>query len=574
MRRVTDMFGRLFKRRPDPRELRQRTLSAGVRDRQSLGSILTSVTPQRIVAIFNEADYGYPGRQIELAQDLRERDDHIFSVDQTRRGAVGAIEFIIEPGDDSPNAKRAAEAFEKDWEFLEPRTIYGRMMDAVLEQWHIERLLWDTDGVLDGRPHWRPVAAEAVDARRLVWPYMTTDDPGDITPLIPQIMRAWNPNDTEPIEPGKYLVHSYSAKRGRPGKGAMVRCVAAYWMFKKFALVDLATLLEQWGRPWPLIKYDPSATTEEIRDWLDRLADSMADRVMAVPLGSEAEVKQASASGADTPHINMVKLCNEGISKVLVGSTTIAEAAANAESVSSPTHASVRMDIRNADAWAIASSVRMNVAVPYTLWNFGPDVAPPKIRPNLAPKPDPEARGRVYSQAAVLGLRVKSEQLYSELSLDKPEGVEEVIELQPAGAGVENPFAGLFGGASRSAAGANRKPQAQSARAHRAPPGSVAPGGDSAADDPALIRWGDQAAEAAGRIGDEKFARLAAFLDGLERQGASLQDVQARLSEALDHVASADEAELNHQATMAALLRGRYAVAKEGGEAVAEGTER
>jgi len=559
--KLLDRCGRMFRQTPNVEELRKRTISHTVRDRGSTGSILTDVTPARIVAIFREADNGLLQRQVELAEDMRERDDHVSSVDQTRRQAVASLDYVIEPGDDSRAAKFAAEAFARDWECLEPRAIYDRMMDAIVQQWHVERLLWDTDGQLNGRAHWRPIASEEEDARRLVWSQIYDPDPSDLSAIIPRMMRDWNPNDAEPVEPGKYLVHSYRAKRGRPGRGALVRAIAAYWMFKRFALIDLSTLLEQWGRPWPVIKYDPQATDEQVRGWLTALADSMADRVMAVPLGSEIEVKPASATGADAPHGTMVRLANEAISKVIVGSTTIAEAAQSNESVSSPTHAGVRLDIRNADAWSIASSIYSGVAVPYTLWNFGADVAPPKIRPNLAPKPDPEARGRVFLQAQSLALEVKSEQIYSELALDKPEQVPETIKLERGGGMTDNPLAGLFGGSYQPSSIGGQ--QSNKAAINRAPRGSVAPGGQSAADDPALARWSDQAAAAAGQIGDEKFARIASWIAQLERQGASLHDVQARLDELLGKIASDDEVELNHQLTLAGLLRGRYAVAEE-----------
>jgi len=446
---IRDIFGRLISATPPERRLRRRIVSAGVRDRQDMTGVLSNVTPAKLISIFTEADNGNTRGQVELAQTIRERDDHVACVDQIRRSAVLAVDLQIEPGGNSSEERMAAEAFSEAWESLDHHSIRGRLMEAVLDQWHVEEVLWDTDGRLAGRQHWRPIRVEEVDARKLAWPYTCTSDPGDITGIIPGVMRDWNPTDLIPLEPGKFLWLSHRAKRGRPGKGALVRCLAALWMFKRFSFIDLSQLIEQWGRPWPLLKYDSSRTPEEVQGWLETLADTMADRILAVPIGSEAEVQPAGASGADTPHINLIRLCNEGISKVFVGSTTIAEAAANNDSVSSPTHASVRLDIRNADAIAMAAAIRETLAVPYTLWNFGPDVAPPMIRPNLAIKPDPESRGRVFLQAQSLGLTVQSDQLYSELALDKPADVPETIKLEPAAAAGglgANPLAHFFGG--------------------------------------------------------------------------------------------------------------------------------
>jgi phage gp29-like protein len=441
IRKVLDVFGRPIEATPDRTDLTTRTLIATQQDRLSIGSVLGNVTPANILSVFNEADNGYPGRQIELAEDIRERDDHVTSMDQTRRLAVCGLEWFGEPGDDTPQAKLALDAWKEHWEALEPNTIFERLLGAVLDQWHVERVIWDTDGKLAGRTMWRPVAVEEVDARRLCWPTMPPGsiDGSDISWIVPQLQRSWTASDTEPLSPGKYLWHSYRAKRGRPGRGALIRCIAVYWMFKRFSLTDMATLLEQWGRPWPAVTYGDNATPDQVTAWLNRLVKSMANRVLALPSAAKLEVIDAKAAGADTPHMNMIRACNEAISKVLVGSTTIAEAAANNDSVSSPTHADVREDVRNADALALSASLRANLIVPWTVWNFGPDVAPPRWRPNLQPKPNPTSRAAVYINARDLGLQVYSDQLYSELGLERPEGVEDVLALTPPAA------AGLLG---------------------------------------------------------------------------------------------------------------------------------
>lgn len=431
---ILDQFGREIETQPERLGLSTRDIVTSSQDWASVGSVLGKVTPAAILATFADADNGFPGRQIELAQDIRERDDHVSSMDQTRRLAVMNMDYLTEPGDDSNEAQKAAAAWKEEWEELGPRDIIENMMDAVLDQWSIQRVIWDTNASLAGVRRYRPIAVEEVDARRMCWPQSATSEAGDISVIVPNIMRNWNSSDVEPLTPGKFLWHSYRAKMGRPGKGALIRCIAVYWMFKRFALTDIAALLEQWGRPWPSVKYDSASTSlDEVRKWIDAMVRSMAKRVIAMPKGAELEVHDAAATGADTPHLNMVRVCNEGISKAIIGSTTIAEAAANNDSVSSPTHAQVREDIRNADAYAIAASIRRNLIIPWTLWNYGPNVAPPKYSPNTAPKIDPGSRSKVFLDAGTLSLTVDSDQLYSELKLKKPDGVPDQLKLQPAG---------------------------------------------------------------------------------------------------------------------------------------------
>jgi hypothetical protein len=116
----------------------------------------------------------------------------------------------------------------------------------------------------------------------------------------------------------------------------------------------------------------------------------------------------------------------------------------------------VRQEIRNADAFSICDSVRRCLVAPWTLWNHGADAPVPKMRPNTQSKPDPESRGRVYQVAAALGLSVNSDQLYSELGIEKPEDTPELLKLSALGSQLSAglAFAGATGVSESTAADA------------------------------------------------------------------------------------------------------------------------
>ena len=84
--------------------------------------------------------------------------------------------------------------------------------------------------------------------------------------------------------------------------------------------------------------------------------------------------------------------------------------------------------------------------------------------------------------------------------------------------------------------------------------------------DPAMDRWRDQAATAAGAIGESKFDKIEGILDAAEAGDLTLADVQAHLRMEPGSIASDDEEDLNRQVLMAGLLRGRFAVADAAGK--------
>lgn len=55
------------------------------------------LTPVRLAEIFREADAGEVMRQMELFEEMEEKDPHLFSQLQTRKNAVTGMDFEVIP---------------------------------------------------------------------------------------------------------------------------------------------------------------------------------------------------------------------------------------------------------------------------------------------------------------------------------------------------------------------------------------------------------------------------------------------------------------------------------------------
>ena len=71
------------------------------------------LTPLRLAEIFQEADAGDVLRQMELFEEMEEKDPHLFSQLQTRKNAVTGLDFEIIPFGDDPRDKEIADFIEE-----------------------------------------------------------------------------------------------------------------------------------------------------------------------------------------------------------------------------------------------------------------------------------------------------------------------------------------------------------------------------------------------------------------------------------------------------------------------------
>lgn len=95
MNRLKQFVTRL--RRPDTREVAVAQVSDKYSEYPSNG-----LTPVKLAEILREADAGDVLRQMELFEEMEEKDPHLFSQLQTRKNAVTGLDFEVIPFGDEP----------------------------------------------------------------------------------------------------------------------------------------------------------------------------------------------------------------------------------------------------------------------------------------------------------------------------------------------------------------------------------------------------------------------------------------------------------------------------------------
>lgn len=139
MSRLKQLITRL--RRPDMREVAVAQVSDKYSEYPSNG-----LTPVKLAEILREADAGDVLRQMELFEEMEEKDPHLFSQLQTRKNAVTGLDFEVIPFGDEPLDKEIADFIEEQLNGIESfEDVENDLLDAIGKGFAVSEILWGYD---------------------------------------------------------------------------------------------------------------------------------------------------------------------------------------------------------------------------------------------------------------------------------------------------------------------------------------------------------------------------------------------------------------------------------------------
>ena len=146
------------------------------------------------------------------------------------------------------------------------------------------------------------------------------------TPIAPGLDRNElrlrdNSADGESLWPFGWIMHTHRSRSGYIARTGLFRVLAWPWLFKNFAVRDLAEFLEIYGLPLRLGTYNPNTSDDKARATLLRAVIGIGhDAAAIVPEGMKIEFKEA-AKGESTPFDSMIGLMERSTSKAVLGGT-------------------------------------------------------------------------------------------------------------------------------------------------------------------------------------------------------------------------------------------------------------
>lgn len=358
MSRLKQLVTRL--RRPDMREVAVAQVSDKYSEYPSNG-----LTPVKLAEILREADAGDVLRQMELFEEMEEKDPHLFSQLQTRKNAVTGLDFEVIPFGDEPLDKEIADFIEEQLNGIESfEDVENDLLDAIGKGFAVSEILWGYD---EGH-----VVVQDIKTRhqkRFFWD--TLDDSFKVrTKDVPEGIL---------LPANKFIVHRYKARSGHTSRAGILRVVAWMYLFKNYDLKDWVSFAEIYGLPLRLGKYAPGASDSDKAALMRALIQIGSDAAGIIPDGTSIDFITTEKTSSSDLYERLARYCDEQISKAILGQTLTSDSGGGSYA-QSKTHNDVRHDLTVADCKALASTLRRDLIRPLCIFNFGEDKRIPYIR--------------------------------------------------------------------------------------------------------------------------------------------------------------------------------------------------
>lgn len=375
------------------------------------------LTPERLANIFREADIGDVYRQMELFEEMEEKDPHLFSQLQTRKNAVTGLDYEIIPfSTDDPRDKEIAEFVRDSISGLENlEDVMMDLLDAVGKGFAVSEIIWDyrAGHVVVGDILHR-------QQKRFFWDHEDRF-----------LARTAEHSEGVPLPAGKFIIHRYKARSGHPSRAGVLRVVAWMYLFKNYDLKDWVSFCEVFGMPLRLGKYTPSASEADKSSLRSALIHLGADAAGIIPTGTEIEFITAEKTSSTDLYERLARYCDEQMSKAILGQTLTSDSGGGSFA-QSKTHNEVRHDLTVADCKALAATLRRDLIRPLVLFNFGETQRIPYLRFDCEEAADLVQLSDILGTLTEkLGLKIPTSYIYKKFSIPRPEDGEEVAVPYP-----------------------------------------------------------------------------------------------------------------------------------------------
>lgn len=374
------------------------------------------LTPDRLTHIFHAADMGDVREQMELFEEIEEKDTHVASQMQTRKLAVLGLEWELQAAGDSDMDKQVAEFVKGQIEYLfemEDNPVFD-MLDAIGKGISVSEIEWGID--LQGRNVIRDL--RYIPPKKLIWDAQTDEM---------MICTRENPNGVV-LPENKFVVHRYKARSGHTSRAGLLRSVAWMYLFKNYSVKDWVTFCEVYGMPVRIGKYAESASDDDKEALMRALIQIGADAAGIISQACEIEIRDSNKSASGELYKELAKYCDEQNSKAIVGQTLTADSGGGSYA-QGKVHGDVRQDLIKADAAALEKTINRDIIRPLVRFNFGCAASLPKLKFNTEEDEDLKLAAEVYRIViSDLGLPVAEDHLYEKFNIPKPGSEDRVLE--------------------------------------------------------------------------------------------------------------------------------------------------
>jgi phage gp29-like protein len=377
-------------------------------------------TARRLKALLRAVDEGDIAALCETQIELERKDPQFAGVVQTRRNAITALDWGIEPDPDHEDDDSAQEAAEYCLERLSNIAMWPKAMEhlvqAVGPNLSGVEIIWDKAEVVD---------FELVPCTR--WATHPITNTGLVIRTDDEVMGY-------PIElfPDKFIIFQPYCKGGFPFRATLTHASINPFLMGTLSRVDWLAFSELFGMPLRL-GYFPEGSKDSDVATLKTMLEKMSTDTAGVFLeGTKVEFRQAAGTGET--YREQLHYVDNKFAILWLGQTLTTDVVATGSYAAARVHNKVRSDLLASDLRAEAACYREQLFRPMIRLKFpGRDVPIPIFKRETSVIRDIDTDRMRLEQlafAAQQGLKVPRRWLYEALGIPRPTA-DEAITLQP-----------------------------------------------------------------------------------------------------------------------------------------------
>lgn len=355
MAKILDQYGKPIERAvlAEPQTSRLAWVRQEFADHPARG-----LTPASLHRILDAAERGDLAAQADVFLDMEERDAHIFSEMSKRKRALLTLDWSVVPPRGASRAEVNQAAQVQEWlqEIPDFEDLVLDALDGIGHGFAALEVQWQRLGST-----WLP---ESVTHRPQRW-FQTLPTDGNALRLRDGTMEGAE------MWPFGWIVHRHRAKSGYLTRAGLHRVLSWPYLFKNYAVRDLAEFLEIYGLPMRVGRYDTGTSDEEKATLMAALVGIGHDAAGIIPKDMEIEFKEA-AKGSHDPYQAMISWAERSVSKAVLGGTLTSQAdGKSSTNALGQVHNEVRRDLITSDARQLAGTLDRDLIYPLLALNFG-----------------------------------------------------------------------------------------------------------------------------------------------------------------------------------------------------------
>lgn len=377
------------------------------------------LTPSKLAKILQDAEQGDLVAQHELFQDMEEKDGHLFSVVQTRRLALQQLDFEVKPPRNASKQEQMAADYAADMlqSVGDVADVLFDMTDGIGHGFAALELGWARQG--------RELLPVKATHRPQAW-FKTASSGLDRN----QLRLRDNSADGAALWPFGWVLHQHRARSGYIARAGLFRVLAWPFLFKNYAVRDLAEFLEIYGLPLRVGTFGPSATKEDKAALLRAVVGIGHDAAAIIPEGMLIEFKEA-AKGDNKTFDAMINLMEQTMSKAVLGGTLTSGEGQHGTQALGNVHNELRQDLRDADARQLQNTLTQQLIYPILAVNKGlEDVSRcPRLVFDVLEAEDLALYADAVPKLVGVGMRIPAGWAHDKLKIPQPVDDEPVLAV-------------------------------------------------------------------------------------------------------------------------------------------------